>query len=64
MSAPSPVESEFASTEEAAAHYRWLRAKVAAAMTDEAPKIPHAEAMARLRDLIETRRRAAAGLGQ
>jgi len=64
MSASSSPESEFASTEEAAAYDRWLRAKLAGAMADQTPTIPHDEAMMRLRTLIETKRRAAARLGE
>ena len=55
----SPIESEFASTEEAEAHDRWFRAKVEAALADSRPKVPHDEAMARARALIESKRRAA-----
>ena len=64
MNVLSPLVSEFASTEEAEAYDRWLRAKVAAAEADPAPAIPHDEAMARIRELMESKRRAAAALGK
>ncbi len=63
MVALSPLESEFASTEEAAAYEGWLRAKLARAVADQTPKTPHDEAMARMRQLIEYKRCAASPLG-
>ena len=54
----SPLESEFATTEEAEAHDHWFRAKVQAALASKGPKIPHDEAMARARAVIEGKRRA------
>lgn len=62
MSALSPLASEFATTEEAEAYERWFRAKVEAAMADDGPDIPHDEAMATVRNLIESRLRAASDL--
>jgi len=62
MTALTPMESEFATTEEAEAYDRWFRAKVKAAMADGGAKLPHDEAMAKVRDLIESKRRAAASL--
>lgn len=59
MSERPPMKSEFATTEEAEAYDRWFRAKVQAALTDDGPKIPHDEAMATVRELIENKRRAA-----
>lgn len=64
MTALSPIESEFPTTEEAEAHDRWFRAKVEAALADDRPKIPHDEAMAKVRGVIEGRRRAASRLGR
>jgi hypothetical protein len=49
----SPIESEFASTEEAEAYERWFRAKVEASLADPGPPVPHAKVMAELDDLIE-----------
>ena len=59
----SPLESEFASTEEAEAYDAWFRAKIEAALSDPSPTIPHDEAMARIDALIESKRRDAARLG-
>ena len=56
----SPIESEFASTEEAEAYDRWFRAKVEARLKNPGVGIPHDEVMARLDALIEGKRRVAA----
>jgi hypothetical protein len=64
MAALSPIESEFATSEDAEAYDRWFRAKVQAALADGKPKIPHDEAMAKARGLIESKRRAAPRLGR
>lgn len=45
--------SEFDTPEQAAAYEKWLREKVAASLADERPSIPHDEAMARVRAIIE-----------
>ncbi|MFC0134165.1 stability determinant [Massilia eurypsychrophila] len=52
----TPIESEFATTEEAEAYARWFRAKVEASLADQRPMIPHDEVMATLRDVIEANR--------
>ncbi len=52
----SPIESEFATVEEAEAYDRWFRAKVEAALASTQPPVPHDEAMARLRALIDEKR--------
>ncbi|WP_343715706.1 antitoxin [Inquilinus sp.] len=52
----SPIESEFATVEEAEAYDRWFRAKVEAALASTQPSVPHDEAMARLRALIDEKR--------
>jgi len=62
MSTLSPLESEFATTAEAEAHDLWFRAKVAAAMASQGPMIPHAEVMATMKALIESKRHAAPDL--
>ncbi|NIJ19681.1 hypothetical protein FHS95_001350 [Sphingomonas naasensis] len=49
----SPIESEFATTEEAEAYDAWFRAKVEKAMASKEPSIPHAEVMAEMRAIIE-----------
>ena len=52
----TPIESEFATSEDAAAHDAWFRAKVARAMASEAPGIPHDQVMAETRAIIERAR--------
>jgi hypothetical protein len=54
----SPIESEFATTEEAEAYDRWFRAKVQASLDDQRPPTPHDQVMEKLRELIEVKRRA------
>jgi hypothetical protein len=54
----SPIESEFATTEEAEAYDRWFRTKVQASLDDLRPPTPHDQVMAELKELIETKRRA------
>jgi hypothetical protein len=54
----SPIESEFATTEEAEAYDRWYRAKVQASLDDQRPSRPHDQVMAELREIIEAKRRA------
>jgi len=55
LTALTPIESEFATTEEAEAYDCWFRAKVKSAMADGGAKLPHDEAMAKIRDLIAGR---------
>ncbi|MGH8845951.1 MAG: type II toxin-antitoxin system RelB family antitoxin [Polaromonas sp.] len=59
----SPIDSEFDTAEEAAAHDRWFRAQVEAAVREaDAPDavfIPHDQVMAEMRALIEQRRKKA-----
>lgn len=52
MPALSPIESEFASTEEAEAYDVWFRAKVQEALDDPGPDIPHDEVMAQMKAII------------
>jgi hypothetical protein len=52
MSALSPIESEFATTEEAEAHDRWVRARVAASLADPRPVVPHDVVMTDLDAII------------
>lgn len=49
----TPIESEFATSEEAAAYDAWFRAKVQRAMASTAPKIPHDQVMAEMWAIIE-----------
>ena len=53
----SPIESEFATTEEAEAYERWFRAKVQESLDDNSPLIPHDQVMAEMQALIDTKRR-------
>ena len=62
MSELSPIESEFASTEEAEAHDRWVREKVMESLNDPRPDIPHDEVVAEFRTRFEQRRHASAPL--
>jgi hypothetical protein len=62
MSALSPIVSEFETAEQADAYAEWLRVKVASSLADTRPPIPHDEAMARVRAIIEAERRADARL--
>ena len=64
MSTLSPIESEFATTEEAEAYDRWFHARVETALADKRPKIPHDEAMSQIRQIIGNKRRAASRLGR
>lgn len=56
MNALSPIVSEFETAEKAEAYEAWLRAKVASSLADTRPVIPHDEAMARVRGIIEAHR--------
>lgn len=58
MTKYSPIESEFASSEEAEAYDAWFRAKVQRALDSKRPKIPHDEAMAHVRKAIDEERAA------
>jgi hypothetical protein len=48
-----PIVSEFATVEEAEAYDQWFREKVRRSMADTRPRIPHDEAMARIRVKLE-----------
>ena len=54
----TPIESEFATSEDAAAYDAWFRAKVERAMASSAPGIPHDQVMAEMRAIIERAERA------
>ena len=56
MPALDPIESEFASTEEAEAYDVWFRAKVERALANPGPGIPHDEVMARVKAVIDKHR--------
>lgn len=53
----SPIESEFATVEEAKAYERWFRAKVQESLDDNSPLIPHDQVMAEMQALIDDKRR-------
>lgn len=60
MSVLSPIESEFATTEEAEVYDRWFRAKVDASLRDTRPSILHDQVMAEMDAMlaeVEQRRR-------
>jgi hypothetical protein len=48
----SPIESEFATAEEAAAYDSWFRAQVQASIDDPRPGIPHDQVMADMRAML------------
>jgi hypothetical protein len=53
----TPIESEFATAEEAEAYDRWLRAKVQESLDDPRPNVPHDQVMARMRALLENKKK-------
>jgi hypothetical protein len=53
MAKLSPIESEFATTEEAEAYDAWFRAKVEKAMASTEPGIPHDIVMAEMQAFID-----------
>ena len=52
MSSLSPIESEFATTEEAEAYDRWFRARVQASLDDTHRSMPHDQVMAEMDAII------------
>ena len=58
MSIPlSPIVSAYEIEEQAASYDRWVRAKVQASIDDPRPSIPHDEAMAEVKRVLEERRK-------
>lgn len=53
----TPIESEFATSEDAAAHDAWFRAKVERAMASKSPGLPHDQVMAEMKAIIERAKR-------
>ena len=53
----SPIEPEFAATEEAEAYELWFRTRVHESLDDDNPLIPHDQVMAEMQALIDTKRR-------
>lgn len=62
MAKYTPIESQFADSDEEAAYEAWFRAKVESALANPDPGMSHAEAMAWLDRRVEERRRARADL--
>lgn len=56
-----PKVSEFETEEQAVDHDRWFRAKVQEAIDSKKPRLPHDQAMARVDQLLEIRRKHHAG---
>ncbi len=56
MTKLTPIESEFATTEEAEAYDTWFRAQIEASLADPRPGIPHDKVMAELRAIIEAKK--------
>lgn len=52
----SPIESEFATAEEAEAYDRWFRAEVQASLDDPSPNVPHDQVMADMRAMLAERK--------
>lgn len=57
MAKLSPIESEFATTEEAEAHDAWVRVKVRESLANPGPGVPHDEVMARTQAIIDGHRK-------
>ncbi|NIJ08115.1 hypothetical protein FHS31_001725 [Sphingomonas vulcanisoli] len=49
----SPIVSEFENAEQEASYLEWLKAKVAAAVADPRPPVPHDEVMASAQAIID-----------
>ena len=62
MTQYSPIESEFANSDDEAAYDAWFRAKVEKALNSTKPRISHEQVMAEMRELLRKKRDAAAGL--
>jgi hypothetical protein len=57
MSTPlDPIVSEFETQEQADSYDRWFRERVQRSLDDPRPNVPHDEAMARVRAVIEARK--------
>ncbi len=58
-----PIYSEFETEEEAQAYDTWFRAQVEAGLASKKPRIPHDEVKARIREILDGKRRAEPPLG-
>lgn len=56
MTKLTPIESEFATTEEAEAYDAWLRSEIEASLADPRSSIPHDQVMAELRAIIAAKK--------
>lgn len=56
MNALSPIVSEFASEEDAAAYAEWLKRKIAASLADGREPVAHDEVMAQAQAIIDSRK--------
>lgn len=55
MSTPlDPIVSEFETQEQADRYERWFRERIQQSLDDSRPNVPHDEAMARVRAMIES----------
>lgn len=59
MNRLDPIVSEFETQEQADSYDRWFRERIHRSLDDPRPSIPHDEAMARVRAVIEAKRRRA-----
>ncbi|HEV2816834.1 MAG TPA: stability determinant [Allosphingosinicella sp.] len=57
MKARSPIVSEFETPEQAEAYERWLQEKVAKALADPRPPVPHDEVVTEIRAIIAKAKR-------
>lgn len=55
--APSSIQPEFATAEEAAAYDRWFRTQVQEAIDDARPSTPHNQVMAEMRAIIALKKK-------
>ena len=53
MTKLTPIESEFATTEDAEAHDAWVRAKVERALASTTPRVPHDAVMAKAQAVLD-----------
>lgn len=54
-----PLISEFETQEQADSYDTWFRERIQRSLSDPRPAVPHDEAMARVRAVIEAKRRRA-----
>ena len=64
MAKMAPIESEFATTDEAEAHEAWVRAKAETALASKELPVPHYRVMAGIQGVIDARSNAATRLAR